>query len=277
MEIITGRTGKAHVTSQQDREINQAVFGSESVVLNIGSCFEAEKQSDNKIRIKDGLLMLQGTGASIKNGEYEDVTIENGSQGYGRVDFICAKYEKTVPEGIESVVLEVIKGRASYPISIPKVPSGNIRNGDTIVYFPLYKVTLEGVTIESIEPVFKFANEQKVLWRGEAQMHEAQQIQLSEPVGRQKNGIVLVWSPNDTVNIDENIHCQFILKDAVRLFPDTTHSFQLSNTGFTKMACKSVYVYDDVIKGNSYNVSQGTSSGIAFNNQQYSLRYVLGY
>jgi len=274
MDIITGRTGKPHVTSQQDREINQAIFGSGNVVLNIGSCFEAEKIGDNKVRIKDGLLMLQGTGISIKNGGHEDVTIDNGTQSFGRIDYICAKYERISPEGIESAKLEVIKGVSSNIPQPPKFLLGNIRKGDTFAYFPLYKVTLEGVDIKAIEPLFKFADYKKILWLGENTMGANQQISLSEPISRQKAGIALVWTP---VDADNNVHHQFIKKEAVELFPDTTHSIFLCNTAFTKAACKSVYVHDDTIEGNKYNTSAGAGLGISYNNADYTLRYVLGY
>ena len=164
MDIITGKTGVPHVTSQQDREINQSIFGKGNVVLNMGTCFSYENMGSNTIRIKDGLLMIQGTGASIPCGSFEDVTIENGTQGLKRIDLICAVYRKNSETGIESVTLEVAKGTAASnpkPIAIELLNLKTIRNGSMVAFFPLYEVTLDGVTITEIKPVFEFANAKK--------------------------------------------------------------------------------------------------------------------
>lgn len=276
MDIITGKTGAPHVTSQQDREINQAIFGDDNVVLNVGFCFEAVNAGNNTITIRDGLLMLQGTGASIQAGASEQVKIANGSQGVGRIDYICAKYERKVPDDTESIELTVIQGTASASPRVPNVPAGNIRNGDLTAYFPLYKVTLDGVSVSEIEPIFKFAAEKKILYTGPQQMGAGVEINLSEQVSRQKTGLALIWSPYGTAG-KENLHYQYIPKETIMLFGETTHSIFLCNTNFTKVACKSVIVKDDCILGNQYNMTEGQHNGIVFNNADYTLRYVLGY
>lgn len=279
MDIITGKTGAPHVTSQQDREINQAIFGKGNAVLDIGSCFACENLGQNKIRIKDGLLMIQGTGASIPCGSFEDVIIENGTQGLKRIDLICAVYRKDAGTGIESVTLEVVKGTAASnpkPIAIELLNLKTIRNGSMVAFFPLYKVTLDGVTITEIKPVFEFANAKRILYTGPVQMGAGVEINLSEQVSRQKTGIVLIWSPYGT-DVRENLHYQYIPKESISLFGETTHSIFLCNTNMTKVGCKSVTIGDDYIKGSQYNMSEGQHNGIIFNNADYTLRYVLGY
>lgn len=276
MDIITGKTGVPHVTSQQDREINQSIFGKGNVVLNMGTCFSYENMGSNTIRIKDGLLMIQGTGASIPRGSFEDVTIENGTQGKTRTDTICAVYRKNSETGIESVNLEVSKGvaLASNPLAMELLNLVLIRNGGLTALFPLYEVTLDGVTITEIKPVFEFANAKRILYTGPQQMGADVEINLSEQVSRQKTGIILVWTPDGQ---NENVHYQFIPKEALTLFGKTTHSIFLCNTNFTKVACKSVNVDDKTIEGSQYNTSEGQHNGIIFKNTDYTLRYVLGY
>lgn len=278
MDIITGKTGAPHVTSQQDREINQAIFGKGNAVLNIGTCFAYENMGSNVIRIKDGLLMIQGTGASIPRGSFEDVTIENGTQGKTRTDTICAVYRKNSETGIESVNLEVSKGvaLASNPLAMELLNLVLIRNGGLTALFPLYEVTLDGVTITEIKPVFEFANEKRILYSGNQQMGAGAEIELSESLSKQKTGIVLVWALDGSDRI-ENIYYKFIPKEAVSLFGETTHTIFLCTTNFTKTACKSVIVKDDCILGNQYNMAEGQHNGIIFNNADYTLRYVLGY
>lgn len=110
MEIITGYTGKPHVTSEQDRDVNIGVVGEGSYVLQTGMQLAAEVSSNNEIKIRDGVLMHQGCTASIKKNTYDSLTITNGSQGMKRVDLIVARYEKNQDNGIESLDLKVIQG-----------------------------------------------------------------------------------------------------------------------------------------------------------------------
>ena len=81
MELVTGRSGSPHITSQQDRQLHQGIFGDGAYILNTGNMLEPEVQSSNSIHIKDGALMFQGALFSVKVGTYDEVTINNGNQG----------------------------------------------------------------------------------------------------------------------------------------------------------------------------------------------------
>ena len=66
MELVTGRSGSPHITSQQDRQLHQGIFGDGAYILNTGNMLEPEVQSSNSIHIKDGALMFQGALFSVK-------------------------------------------------------------------------------------------------------------------------------------------------------------------------------------------------------------------
>lgn len=175
MNIITGRKGYPHVTSQQQRDINASLLGSGDYVLSVGKKLRAQQVDSNKVRIFDGLLSMGGCIASIEANEYEDVNIENGSIGKIRADLICAHYQRSTDESgklIENVSLEVLKGEEPSvyipePIEgitfVPKLPQVNnslsIRDGAENYYFPLYKVIIEGLNITSIDAMFTIVNE----------------------------------------------------------------------------------------------------------------------
>lgn len=154
MQIITGRTGTNHVTSDDDRALYAGIFGTGSYVLNVGTKLEATIESSNTIRIGAGDIVHQGTHARIPYGEYEDATIDNGTTGYKRNDIIVARYKKT--SGIESVELTVIKGTPSTTDAVtPDAHNGNILQGASVSDMPLYVVALDGVNIASVTSVFK--------------------------------------------------------------------------------------------------------------------------
>lgn len=151
MNIITGYKGEAHVTAQQDRDINSAIFSTGAYILNIGSKLEATVVSANEITIADGLIVAEGCAAEVERGTSESMTIDNGTQGMLRKDLIVLRYAKNASTGVEDMDLAVIKGTpaASSPAA-PAYNTGSIAQGDTIVDFPLYEVNLDGIAIDSV-------------------------------------------------------------------------------------------------------------------------------
>lgn len=158
MEIITGYTGKPHVTSEQDRDVNIGVVGEGSYVLQTGMQLAAEVSSNNEIKIRDGVLMHQGCTASIKKNTYDSLIIINGSQGMKRIDLIVARYEKNQDNGIESLDLKVIQGTpAESTPTVPKYTEGDIQAGDYVADMPMYQVIIDGLNITEVKKVFEVA------------------------------------------------------------------------------------------------------------------------
>ena len=151
MNIITGYKGTPHVTAQQDRDINSAIFTNGVYILNIGSKMAATIVSANEVTIADGLIIAQGCAAEIARGTSESMTIDNGTQGQLRKDLIVLRYTKDASTGVEDMELDVIKGTpATSNPSVPTYASGSIADGDTLVEFPLYTVNISGITIQSV-------------------------------------------------------------------------------------------------------------------------------
>ena len=158
MELVTGRAGTPHITSQQDRQRNQGTFGDGAYILKTGNQLDPVVQSSNKIQIKDGALMFQGALFSVKVGTVDEVTIANGSQGMQRKDLIVARYTYDAGENVESAAWAVIQGTpaASNPVT-PEYTEGDIQAGDTTVECPVFIVTLDGINITGVEMVLEIA------------------------------------------------------------------------------------------------------------------------
>ena len=151
MNIITGYMGEPHVTAQQDRDINSAIFTTGVYILNIGSQMAATIVSANEIRIADGLVVAQGCTAEVARGTSESITVENGEQSMLRKDLIVLRYTKDASTNIEDMQLHIIKGTSASTDPVrPAHTSGSIADGDTLVEFPLYEVNLSGITIQSV-------------------------------------------------------------------------------------------------------------------------------
>lgn len=158
MELVTGRAGSPHITSQQDRQKHQGIWGTGAYILNTGNNLEAVVQSSNNIQIKDGALMSQGALFSVKVGTVDEVTIANGSQGMMRKDVIVARYTYNQGTNTENAEWAVVQGTpaASNP-QIPQITEGDIQAGDATVDTSVFIVTLDGINITSVDVVPELA------------------------------------------------------------------------------------------------------------------------
>lgn len=134
--IETLTTNNANVSADADREINIINVGTDGVFVS-GNMFEASIIDNNTIRLKDGILIQNGAYLRIVEGTNEDMTIDNGVTGVDRTDLIVAHFES---DGInETHDIRVLKNT--------EVATDN----DLI----LYKVVLNGINIQSVQPQFK--------------------------------------------------------------------------------------------------------------------------
>lgn len=159
MNLVTGHAGTEHVTAADAGMLNAAIVGGGQYVMNIGGKFAATVASSNKITISDGMLLMQGRQARIDAGGSVDVAIENGAVGYNRNDLIVARYTKNT-QGVEEMNLVCIKGTAvTGEAADPAYTSGDILSGAaTQNDMPLYRVKLNGITVQTPEPLFTAAN-----------------------------------------------------------------------------------------------------------------------
>ena len=162
MELVTGRAGIPHITSQQDRQKHQGVWGTGAYILKTGNNLEPVVQSSNNIQIKDGALMAQGALFSVKVGTVDEVTIANGSQGMQRKDVIVARYTYNQGANTEKAEWAVVQGTpvASNP-QIPQIAEGDIQDGDATVDTAVFIVTLDGINITAVDVVPETAPDMK--------------------------------------------------------------------------------------------------------------------
>lgn len=155
MEIVTGSTGEVHVTPIDDAVRNSNIgYLSDKVVFTCFRNFEATVITNNEVRIYSGYGMNQGRIFKIDDDEWDTVTIENGSQGYKRADLIVARYTMNTQTGFEDISLVAIRGNSGSSYVDPTYSTGNINDGATIDDFPLYRVRLNGLTIEGLDRLF---------------------------------------------------------------------------------------------------------------------------
>lgn len=153
--LITGYAGEEHIMSEDQGSFNAAFFGGGQYVMESGCQFEGSIIDNNTVRILDGDLLMYGRHIRIKPDTYEDLTITTGTAGTSRIDLVCMTYEKNTSDGTEKAYLQVIMGEESEGTAVmPKYTDGNILEGATFNQMPLYSVTIEGVVLKEITPIF---------------------------------------------------------------------------------------------------------------------------
>ena len=146
IELVDGKAGVAHISSEDKAIIHQAKFSKSDVVFDWGDAFKCSMSSSNRATIGTGCASIQGLDWHITAAE--SVTISNGSQGMKRNDLICAHYNRNPKTGNELVELVVLKGSPNATAAAdPKVPSGKILSGAVDVYMPLWRIPLDGITV----------------------------------------------------------------------------------------------------------------------------------
>uniref|UniRef100_UPI00402824C4 hypothetical protein n=1 Tax=Bifidobacterium adolescentis TaxID=1680 RepID=UPI00402824C4 len=146
IELVDGKAGVAHISSEDKAIIHQAKFSKSDVVYDWGDAFECSMSSSNRATIGTGCASIQGLDWHITSAE--SVTISNGSQGMKRNDIICAHYHRDSTSGIETVELVVLKGSPNATAAAdPTIPSGKILFGAGDAYMPLWRIPLDGITV----------------------------------------------------------------------------------------------------------------------------------
>lgn len=154
VNLMTGHAGVPHVTSADDGAWNAGMYGSGKYVLDVGQKFAHELISNNLIRIKDGYAVNQGRKIGLAFSEYVEVVIETGLQGVKRSDLVVLRYDKNMDSGIETASFEVVKGVSGDNYVDPEIVSGNILEGEAMDDMKLYRVKINGLTVEAVEPLF---------------------------------------------------------------------------------------------------------------------------
>lgn len=180
--LETGDTGRA-ISVESDGALYAGIFGNSKYVLENGSQFKAEVQSNNIVKISDGDAVMYGRHVRIPANDSALVTINNGHSGTNRIDLIVFRYTKD-STGKETVDLAVIQGEDSTgTAAAPATIDGDILTGAMQADFPLYRVELNGLNIVSVTAMFEIIPSNKELSKKLAE--------LNGKINNRKNNVLI--------------------------------------------------------------------------------------
>lgn len=155
VHLVTGYAGRGHVTAAAEGLFNAGVCGLDRYVLQTGTRFAASIMNNNLITIGAGDLVDQGRHIGIPTNTTMDISVENGTQGRKRYDLIVMRYNKDAATSVESASLAIIKGAETTGTPVlPTCITGDIFSGALQDDTPLYQVYINGLTLESVTPLF---------------------------------------------------------------------------------------------------------------------------
>ena len=158
MKPITRVKGSPHITPLMDAMWHEGIIGTETCALNAYENFMAQIITNNEIRIRSGVGMIQGRFFCIEPNTYDAITISNGTQGEKRIDLIVARWTVDDEQKTQDGDWAVIQGTSTTGTpSAPAYTEGDLDNGDLIVEAPYYEVELDGINIVEVRKVFNAA------------------------------------------------------------------------------------------------------------------------
>ena len=146
MEIITGYTGQNHIEAGDVQALIRGIMGKDLCVLDSGECFSPELIDANTLRINSGDCIFQGVHCRIPYGEYDEVTIANGSGDYDRTDVIALRYEKDAETDEESMSWAYYQGGSDG--EPPAVTEGNIEEGALVAETVMFTIHFDRMSPE---------------------------------------------------------------------------------------------------------------------------------
>ena len=164
--LVSGSHGgdDPHVESKHDALMHAAMLGRSGYILKTRNWTMKPTAKDaNNITIPAWDLVVEGR--QIYIAAPTDVNIQSGSQGQKRRDLIVARYALNSGTGVETVTLEVIKGKPSAATPAdPGIETGSIIGGAIVSDLPLCRVNLDGITITSIDTLVNVMQPLEDVW-----------------------------------------------------------------------------------------------------------------
>ena len=180
MQIVTGKTGTPHVTSQQFRQFIEGTVGQGSYILNSAENLEPELVTNNKLKIRSGMMCHHGNLSVVEIGTYDEVTIPNGTQGMKRVILIANRYTRNEENGIEECEWHKFIG-PSDPDEFKEVTSyteGNLQDGDLVDDCPVFEIHQDGLNVTEIKKLLPIAPDIPTINVSLSELSEAESAEL---------------------------------------------------------------------------------------------------
>lgn len=163
VELITGFAGTPHIGSDDIGAFQAGIVGPGDYALTTGNQLKATMSNANTIAVQSGDAVLNGRHVHLTG--TTTATVQSGTQGQKRNDIAVLRYSKNTTSGVETCQLVVIKGTPTTGTPAdPAHNTGSILDGVATHDMPLYRVSLNGITVGTLVPLFNVLKPMKDVW-----------------------------------------------------------------------------------------------------------------
>lgn len=163
VELITGFAGTPHIGSDDIGAFQAGLVGPGDYALTTGNQLKATMSNANTIAVQSGDAVLNGRHVHLTG--TTTATVQSGTQGQKRNDIAVLRYSKNTTSGVETCQLVVIKGTPTTGTPAdPAHNTGSILDGVATHDMPLYRVSLNGITVGTLVPLFNVLKPMKDMW-----------------------------------------------------------------------------------------------------------------
>lgn len=230
-----------------------------------GTLLVAKMHSDNQAYL-DRITLRMIQRRALEKGPEVELSVDSPRPGIGLEDIKAVITETN--ERLTQVELYIFLRDSYTGFSISALST----YGDYAIHSSQeYKDDLpNGMVVEALDRSIN------ILWQGECLMDSIDTINLSEPISKQKSGILLMWRYYSREIEKNGINYTFIPKVQPQIVFEGEVSCVLGVAEFYKVGCKQVTVRDDTLYGRKTNVGSGISNGITYDNTCWKLTTVIG-
>lgn len=153
LTIYTAPSEPPHFTADDDAALNRARYGNGSGITEADEQLACSKIDNNTVQLAPGVFMAQGYAALVAAGTTEKFTVDSGTIGAFRRDFVIAEYIRGGGDVNDRYVFRILKGTPASTVGAvadPVIVQDDLPKGGTTRQEPLYRITINGTTIESI-------------------------------------------------------------------------------------------------------------------------------
>lgn len=154
VELVTGYSGTAHVSSSEDGARQAGTVGTGMYVLEtVEEPLAATLENANTVTVGPGDVLINGRHVQLTGSTTFAIPV--GTQGQQTSNLLVLRYD-VAEDGTESVTPQTLTGQpSSASPADPALATGDILAGDAPVDMPLYRVVTTG--IETAQPVRLFS------------------------------------------------------------------------------------------------------------------------
>lgn len=147
--IVNTPTKNNHSDAQDWSSIFRSILGQDSGIINYSKNLKPSIVGLNQVSLESGVFSLQGHILKVNEGTTLRLDVPSGTLGQQRIDYVVAEYHKTPQLEDDTLEFKVISGiPAPAKPEPPKLTTGNVVEGATLVQVPVWELKLDGTVLK---------------------------------------------------------------------------------------------------------------------------------